>query len=253
MVGATGEVWLTNQDVVADADVAVSPGNPAFLGHGLFKSPSSGLRLVARSPVRAALHFAQLVFHGAGDGESEVHVRRLLELSFALETIWIGAVPWSSDPADAVVGVKRLSLGPIRFAENLHAVIVDEDVGGPALEFVRGNGFLDGHDGRQDDFAQALFVHRALDSDVWQIVSESGNGVGAVVFRVSRHLLNWSDQFGAVDEDDVKEEHAQEHPDRGQGEERKPKIRHGDKPIFVEILNDQLSKSKAQCCNDATQ
>jgi len=73
----------------------------------------------------------------------------LLELSSTLEPVWVLAVVCGTcDPADVVVGVEGDTFFAVFLADELEAVVADEDGGCAALAGVSLHGFLDGEDGR---------------------------------------------------------------------------------------------------------
>lgn len=117
---------LTNQNVVTDTDVTISPST-AILLEDFFERLLVGMSLVDLGPLGTAVVLGQLLFYLAGDHEGKVHVGSLLELSAAQESVL--AVLRSGNPTDAVVGIK-LNAGLALFVGNeLHTIVIHEDVG----------------------------------------------------------------------------------------------------------------------------
>ena len=107
--------------------------------------------------------------------------------------------------------------GPsVLFRDELHAVVVDEDVRRPALHFVRRHGGLDGLDRGFDDGVQAFFVHGHLDGDVWKrsgVTAESLRLESGVELGVLSHLGDVTDHLKKVTDERLEEE--QPEPDLG--------------------------------------
>lgn len=117
---------LTNQNVVTDTDVTISPST-AILLEDFFERLLVGMSLVDLGPLGTTVVLGQLLFYLAGDHEGKVHVGSLLELSTAQESVL--AVLRSGNPTDAVVGIK-LNAGLALFVGNeLHTIVIHEDVG----------------------------------------------------------------------------------------------------------------------------
>lgn len=68
----------------------------------------------------------ELFFDSTGEHQAEIHVRRLLELSFADKAF--GSVFWASCPTDAVVLVEVDASLSFFFGDDLQAVIIDKHV-----------------------------------------------------------------------------------------------------------------------------
>lgn len=124
----TVTVKLTDEDIVADPNIAISPSGAVGRVNSFTQSPCGSLSFIGRSPVVCSLKIDKFVFHGAGDPESEVHVRCFLKLPLPLEPAWLFAVRWSSDPSNTIVSIKRHAFFTFCFSHELEAIIVDKYV-----------------------------------------------------------------------------------------------------------------------------
>ena len=171
-VGRHARVRVDEQDVVAHADVALGPRAALVLGDGLLQALGVRRLLVLLRPLLVPFHQQQLLLHAVADPHGIVHIGGLLELSASQERLLpvrrLGLVLRPRHPPDVVLVVEVQARLRLILADELHAVVVDEDVGRAALHLVRGDGRLDGFDGRFYDGRQAFFVDGHLDGDVRQ-------------------------------------------------------------------------------------
>jgi hypothetical protein len=79
-------------------------------------------------------------------------------------------VAWACGPPDVVVGVEVGACLAVFGGDELQTVVVDEDICCAALQFIGGDGLLDGANGGCDDGVEALFINGALDGYVWKVV-----------------------------------------------------------------------------------
>jgi hypothetical protein len=112
----------------------------------------------------------ELVFNSGADVHGVVHVRSLLEFSGTHEALLAVAGLWivlgSRNPADVVFFVVIAARSCFVFRDELHAIVVDEDIGSAALHFVGGDGVANRDHRRVDDGFKAFLVYWALNRDV---------------------------------------------------------------------------------------
>ena len=168
-VGRHARVRVDEEDVVANATVALGPGASLVLGQHVVERLAVRHRLGVLVPAGEAAQRLELLLDAHADVEGVVHIRRLFELALAhkrLALLGTRVVLWPRDPGNAVLLVKVAARLRLFLVEELHAVVVDEYIGRAALQLVRRDGRFYGSDGRAYHCGQALFVHGHLHRDV---------------------------------------------------------------------------------------
>ena len=171
VLGHTG-IGVDDQNVVADSNVAISPSPALVLFHDLLQAAHVSIGLVFLSPCTRSVNLGELVLDPSAHRHGIVHVRSLLEFASSYEggrsVFGFGIVLRSSDPSDVMFIIKVFALLALLFRNQLHAIIVDKNVGSAALHLIGRDGSLDRLDGRLDDGAKTLLVDGSLDGDMRQ-------------------------------------------------------------------------------------
>lgn len=105
--------------------------------------------------------------------------------------------------------VEVLASSGFLFGDQLHTVIVDENVGGTTLHFICGDSSLDGVNGRFNDTSKTFLVDRHLDRDVREctvIVSKTFGRDTRVELCVGVHLGDGTDELTKVTDKSLEEE-----------------------------------------------
>ena len=194
-------VRVDDQDVVADADVALGPGAALVLGDDLGQRHVVRGRLLLLVPAAAAVDDAQLLLDARANAQAVVHVGRLLELAAAderhLALLRPRVVLGPRDPADVVLLVELAARLLLLGRHELHAVLVDEDVGRAALHLVRRDGLLERVHRRRNGGVEALLVDRALDGDVREdLGADALRFLARVILAVLQHLVGRAEDLG---------------------------------------------------------
>lgn len=75
------------------------------------------------------------------------------------------------------------------------------------MQFIGGNGLLDGFHGGSDDRVQAFLVDWALDGDMRKsLVCNTRRADGRVELGIGRHLSDWTNALCKTTNDDLSEE-----------------------------------------------
>ena len=190
-------VRVNDQDVIAHADIAISPGTSLIIPQDLGQAVTVSSELVFVVPLRVSLNGCQLILNPVADIESVVHVASLLEFATAEELLLaicgVGIMRWARHPSNVVFVIKVTSGLGILLAENLHSIIVDKDARGASLHFVCADGRLDGHYRWLNDRVEALLVHGHLYRNMRERVDfaiESPRSLAAVIFAVGVDCRN---------------------------------------------------------------
>ena len=171
----------------------------------------------------------QLILNASADPHGIVHVRSLLELASSEKdwsSIWIFVVFRSCHPADVVLVVKFLPRSCHIRADELHTIIIDENVGCTTLHLVCRNGSLDrayrwyydgfeaffvDFEGSADDVSLKFQAHTwHLDGNVRKTVGmvaiESLRTDARVELAVLVHLFDWSHHLNDTARQGLEEE-----------------------------------------------
>lgn len=88
------------------------------------------------------------------------------------------------------------------FADELHAVIIDEDVCGASLHLVCGDGGLDRFDGGFNDSCQTFLVNRHLDRDVRErgvkVSIQPLRRLAGIVLCIYVDLIYWTEHLHEI-------------------------------------------------------
>ena len=112
-------------------------------------------------------------------------------------------------PPNVVLIVKILTGSRVRRVDELHAVVVDEDVCGPALHFVRGNGSLKRANGWFNDRPKTFFVDGTLDRHMGKrpfLSVQSLWWFAGIVFCIPVHLTDGPNKLSDVSDESLEEE-----------------------------------------------
>lgn len=220
-VGGDTGVGVDQEDVVTHADVAIGPGAALVLLNNFGESVAVSVGLIFLSPALVTLDQQELLLNAVADPERVVHIGGLLELSAAVEALLtlggLGVVLRSGNPSNVVFIVEVLASTGIIFGDELHTVVIDEDVGGTTLHLVGGNGGLEGADGGLDDSNETLLVDWHLNSDVRKVSSITAQALRPqtrVVLGVLVHLRNRPNDLGDLADECLKEEKAEPEQER---------------------------------------
>jgi hypothetical protein len=115
----------TQNDVVADTDVTISP-SAAVLFKDFLKATLILSSLMILVPVLVTLHLSELGFNVVRQHKTEVHVGSFLKLALTDEAL--RAVLGAGSPANTVVGVEFDTRLTFLFVDDLDTVVVDEHV-----------------------------------------------------------------------------------------------------------------------------
>ena len=118
---------------------------------------------------------SEFVLNTSAHTHCVVHVGSLLEFSGSGEGLFpvlaaFGAMFRSSNPADVVLFVVVASFLSFCFRNNLHAVVVDEDIRCASLHFICRDGGFERHNSGIDDCPEPFLVHGHLNCHVGQNV-----------------------------------------------------------------------------------
>jgi hypothetical protein len=216
-IGRDTRIGIDEKKVVTKADVTVSPSATFILLDNLVEGLDVDLGLVIVGPVGVLRVCVHLVLDTVADPHGVVHVGGLLELSATKEgsaVLTLGIVTRTSDPSDVVLVVEVLASAGLLFRDQLHTIVVDEDVGSTALHLVGGDGSLDGVDSGLNDTNKTLLVNGTLDGDVREsdkIGVEALGGDTRVELGVGGQLRDRTEELSDVSDKSLEEEERDPH------------------------------------------